>query len=400
VSDGVVLKYGGTSVGDILKIQQIANKLAKRWEKQKKIVVVVSAMGKQTDKLIEMAENMSKKPCLREMDMLLSTGEQQSIALLSMAIKEKGIDAISLTGAQAGILTSGKHTKNAIRDINTQNIIKHLDNNKIVVIAGFQGVNENGDITTLGRGGSDTSAVALAAKLNFDCEIYSDVDGIFTVDPRIYKNAKKRNYISYDEMMELSSLGAKVLESRAVLLAKKYNVPLYVGNAHIETNGTWIKEVNDVEIKGVTGLSISDEVIINHLYPIENQKKVAKVFDILGKLEINIDMISQQQIDKENYKISFTCPKNQDSFLEAAMEEINSDLGLLNNEKLCECIQISLVGLGMRTRSGVASKAFKILSDENIEYKMITTSEISITYAVLKQDADRAVQALARGYSL
>ncbi|EET88484.1 aspartate kinase [Clostridium carboxidivorans P7] len=239
----IVQKYGGTSVGTIDKIKAVAKKVIERKKEGNDIVVVVSAMGKTTDKLIDMAKQISDNPNKREMDMLISTGEQVTIALLSMVFQESGYDSVSLTGFQAGIKTGGVHTKNRIFDIEIQNVENHLKDGKIVVVAGFQGMNENGDITTLGRGGSDTTAVALAAKLNCTCEIYTDVDGIYGVDPRVWPNAKKLDYISYEEMMEMASLGAGVMETRAVEIGCKYKIPIYVASTHGNTKRNLYKGV-------------------------------------------------------------------------------------------------------------------------------------------------------------
>jgi aspartate kinase len=259
----IVQKYGGTSVGSIDKMKDIAKKVIKQRDKGNDVVVVVSAMGKSTDRLVEMAKEISQNPCKRELDMLMSTGEQVSISLLSMIFKEQGYDSISLTGFQAGIKTEGFHTKNRVAEINIDIIKNHLSEGKVVVVAGFQGINENGDITTLGRGGSDTTAVALAAKLNCTCEIYTDVEGIYSVDPRVYSKAKKLDYISYEEMMELSSLGAGVMETRAVEIGFKYNIPIYVALNKGDIKGTYIKEYDEnMEQKVITGLTSTDDVLM------------------------------------------------------------------------------------------------------------------------------------------
>ena len=281
-------------------------------------------MGKTTDQLIGMAKQISENPNKREMDMLVSTGEQVTIALLSMAFHEYGYDSVSLTGFQAGIKTEGIHTRNRITDIDIENVKKHLGNGKIVVVAGFQGINENGDITTLGRGGSDTTAVALAAKLNCTCEIYTDVEGIYSVDPRIWPNAKKLDNISYEEMMEMASLGAGVMETRAVEIGCKYNIPIYVASSHEDKKGTYIKEYDEtMEGKTITGLSISDDVLMvtvnNVLY---NAKNIAIVFERLANHNVNVDMISQTAPFNGYVNVSFTVPKEDIYTIDEVAKEL------------------------------------------------------------------------------
>jgi len=259
----VVQKYGGSSVADIDRIKNVANRIKQRKDKNDDIVVVVSAMGKSTDNLIAMAKSLSQNPDKREMDVLLSTGEQVTISLLSIALNEMGIKAVSLTGAQAGIKTDGIHMKNKIVDVDDERIRKYLAEGNVVIVAGFQGINENDDITTLGRGGSDTTAVALSAKLNAVCEIYTDVDGIYSVDPRLYSKARKIDVISYEEMMEMSCLGAKVMESRSIEIAARYNVNLYVASSMNDERGSFIKEYDEtMENNPITGMSISDDVLM------------------------------------------------------------------------------------------------------------------------------------------
>lgn len=398
----VVQKYGGTSVGTIERIRAVAKKVIQRKEKGNDMVVVVSAMGKTTDSLIAMAKEISQNPDKRELDMLVSTGEQISIALLSMAFHEYGHDSISLTGFQAGIKTDGLHTKNHITDIDLKNVKKHLGEGKIVVVAGFQGINENGDITTLGRGGSDTTAVALAAKLECTCEIYTDVEGIYSVDPRVYKNAKKLDAISYEEMMEMASLGAGVMETRAVELGFKYNIPIYVAMTHSGKIGTMIKEFDDsMEGKVITGLTINDNVMMitvnNVLYKAKN---IAVIFDKVAKHGINIDMISQTAPFEGYVNISFTCSTDDSYSMEAAANELQAEMPEIEVSKESSITKLSVVGIGMMRQSGVAAKVFNIFSDNNIEFKQVTTSEISISYTINSADKQKAVEALAEALDL
>ncbi|HCX65077.1 MAG TPA: aspartate kinase, partial [Eubacteriaceae bacterium] len=309
----IVQKYGGTSVGSIDRIQNVARRIIKRKEAGHRIVVIVSAMGDNTDRLLGMADQISKNPPKREIDMLISTGEQVSIALLSMALQEMGHDAISLTGSQVGIKTVGGHTKSKISEIDDATLQKHLKDEKIVIVAGFQGVNEEKDITTLGRGGSDTSAVAIACKLQCPCEIYTDVDGIYSLDPRRYAPAKKLDAISYEEMLEMASLGAGVMHPRAVELAQKFNIPIIVASSLEEKPGTIIKESEkDMENTEITGLAIdNDDVMIDLDYVPHDIKITADIFDSLAKEQINIDMISQTSPHENNVNISFTVPKTE-----------------------------------------------------------------------------------------
>lgn len=398
----IVQKFGGTSVGTIEKIKAVAKKVIDRKKQGNDMVVVVSAMGKSTDELISMAKQISPNPNKRELDMLVSTGEQISIALLSMAFQEMGYDSISLTGFQAGIKTEGHHTKNRITDIDLKNVKKHLSAGRVVVVAGFQGINEKGDITTLGRGGSDTTAVALAAKLNCVCEIYTDVEGVYSVDPRVYHKAKKLDTISYQEMMEMASLGAGVMETRAVELGFKFNIPIYVAMTHGENKGTMIKEYDEeMEGKVITGLTISDDVLmvtINNV--ISNNKNIALIFDKVAKSNINIDMISQTAPFEGRINVSFTCSK-EDSF---AIDEISKELQTqMPGVELCketDVTKISVVGIGMMKQSGVAAKVFNIFAANDIEFKQVTTSEISISYTISSSDKQKAVTALAEELGL
>lgn len=398
----IVQKYGGSSVATIEKIREVAKRLIAEKKNGKDVVVVVSAMGKTTNALISLAKEVSVNPCKRELDSLLATGEQMTISLLSMAIKELGEDAVSLTGFQAGFQTEGFHTKNKIKDIDIDKVVRYLDEGKIVVVAGFQGINEFGDLTTLGRGGSDTSAVALAAKLNCPCEIYTDVDGIYGIDPRLYPAAKKLDSITYEEMMEMASLGSGIMESRAVEIGLKYNVPIYVGLNTGEKNGTHIKESdNTMEQKLVTGVSATDNVLMVTLSNIPyDPKSISTIFESLADKNVNIDMISQSS-NRDNFvDVSFTTSKDDEQIIDDSVTKLKCDIDDLEYLKESGLSKVSVVGTGMRTQSGVAATIFKIFADNNIEFKQITTSEISISYIINAEDKQKTVTVLCEQLDL
>jgi aspartate kinase len=398
---GIVQKYGGTSVGDIDKIKAIAQRLLAKKAEGEDLVVVVSAMGKTTDKLIKMAKSVSHRPDDRELDVLLSTGEQQTIALLTMALRAEGQPATSFTGAQAGIITEGRHTANKITGVNASKICEALSRGEIVVVAGFQGVNEEGAITTLGRGGSDTTAVALAASLGFSCEIYTDVDGIYGVDPRKYEDAKRLEQISYEEMMELASLGAGVMEPRAVEIGKKYGVPIYVAHSQRQVTGTWIREVEEMEEQVITGISVSDDILSIALKNLEAEPgQIAEVFSAFSQNEVNIDMISQTLSQDGKTSLSFTCPIDQDHRVDEAIKDIKSSFAQVEISKNSELTKISVVGIGMRNHSGVAGSIFDLFARESIHFEQVTTSEISISYTIYKKDMQRALTLLAKTFEL
>ena len=398
----VVLKYGGSSLETVEKMHRVADYIASRKENGEAIVVVVSAMGKTTNMLLDLAKSASVNPSKREMDMLLSTGEQVSTALLSMILNEKGIESIALTGSQAGIQTEGIHMKNKIKDIEIDKITHHLDLGKVVVVTGFQGVNLTGDITTLGRGGSDTTAVAIAAKLNCSCEIYTDVIGIYGVNPRVYPKAKKLDEISYEEMSELAFLGAKVMEPRAVEIGQKYGVKIYVASAHEKADGTWIKEVpNVLEQRTITGVSVIDRVAmitINH-FP-RTSESVAALFLKLAENEVNIDMISQTLLTDGLVNISFTCDVDDLRTVYDVLTELKSVYENFEILQDTSVSKVSVVGLGMRSQSGVAAKIFKLFADHAIPFKLVTTSEISISYTIPNEAINKAVALLGETFGL
>ncbi len=402
MADIRVIKYGGSSVGDLTKMKAIAEKIKKRKESGEQLVVVVSAMGKTTNALLAMAKEAVKYPSERELDVMLATGEQVSMALLTMMLNEMGVKALSLTGFQAGVLTEGVHTKNTIKDVDVQRIKASLAKEEVVVVAGFQGINEKGDITTLGRGGSDTTAVALAAKLGGKCEIYTDVEGIFGVDPRLYSGARRMDQITYEEMIEMAVLGAKVMEARSVDIAKAYGVPVYVGAAHDEKPGTWIIGGDiEMEQRSITGLSVSEQVLmvnINHLpNPTEN---IARVFNELAQKAINVDMISQTLSDYGTAGLAFTVPGEDEPQVERILKGIFSACPEVVIQSISDIVKVSVVGSGMRTQAGVAAKIFDIFAKNNIPYKQTTTSEISISYTMDKQYMQLAVSLIAKAFEL
>lgn len=399
----IVQKYGGTSVDSIEKIQAIAKHIADIRKDGDGIVIVLSAMGKTTDELIALAHQVGDEVPKRELDALLSTGEQKTVALLAIALQNLKVPAISMTGFQSGFITTDQHAKARIKEIKTDRIEQFLNEGRVVVIAGFQGISEEGDITTLGRGGSDITAVAIAAQLGWDCEMYTDVDAIFTTDPKIYPNTKKLDRITYDEMMELSSSGAGILETRSVELAKKYNVNIFIGKSlEIDKRkGTYV--MNDsiyIEDMPITGITISDDCSIYSMRAMENDGiLVAKLFQILADLNINVDMISKQTFGENKCTVSFSCTDQQSADLDKAMVT-NEILREIHIEKQANLSIISLVGVGMVTCSGVASKVFTILANEGIMYYQITTSEISISVTINRDEKIKAVIALCEAFGL
>lgn len=398
----IVQKYGGTSVATPEKIKDIAKRLIKRKEKGEKLVIVVSAMGKTTDELLEMAYQLSTDPKPRELDVLMSTGEQVTIALLSIALNEMGCKARSFTGHQIEILTEGLHTKSKITDINSDIIMEELKKNNIVIVAGFQGINENNEITTLGRGGSDTTAVALAAKLKAVCEIYTDVDGIYTIDPKLYPDARKLDSISYEEMLEMASLGAGVMHSRSIEIGQKYGVPIYLALNTGDVPGTYIKESDEnMEKTVITGLAVDNNdvmITINNLPSGINT--ISNIFNELAEKQINIDMISQTTPVNNLISLSFTLPKNDMNTAIQALKQFKKSIGSFNIETDDNISKLSVVGIGMRTQSGVAARMFSVLAENNINIKIITTSEIRISCVINPKDQDKAVTAVAKEFKL
>lgn len=398
----IVLKYGGSSVATIEKIQQIADYLIELKKEYKEIVVVASAMGKTTDGLIKLAKEITPNPNQRELDSLMSIGEQQTVALMAMALTAKRQKAISLTGYQAGIKTAGVHTKNKIQNISSERIERHLAEGNIVLVTGFQGINEAGDITTLGRGGSDTSAVALAVALKCECRIYTDVEGIYSVDPRVYPEAKFLDKISYEEMMEMANLGAGVMETRAVELGKKYNIPIFVGKSLSKTGGTYIMEKNiAMEDKLVTGVSITKEIIVTTISNIPfSSENVAEIFSTIDSCGLNINMITQNINKYMKVEISFSCQASEKYLLEQVTEKIKGRFSTCEIELNENLGMISIVGVGMINNSGIAGKFFSVLSRNRVNFYQVTTSEISISCSIDRENIQRAVEAVGREFSL
>ena len=399
----IVQKFGGTSVGDLERIQNVANRVAKTKKEGNDVVVVVSAMSGETNKLVGYAEHFSKTPARAEMDMLLSSGERVTASLLSIALQEMGVDAAAMTGRKAGIVTDTVHTKARIEEINPENMNALLKEDKVVVVAGFQGVNENGDVTTLGRGGSDLSAVAIAGALKADlCEIYTDVNGIYTTDPRIEPKAKKLEKISYDEMLEFASLGAKVLQNRSVEMAKKLNVNLVTRSSFSDEEGTLItKEENIMEKPLVSGIALDRNQARVSLCGVKDRPGIASdIFNKLADADVNVDMIIQNKAVDETTNIDFTVPVGELSDAKTVVDtfvkdgEIESDS---YNEDICK---VSVVGVGMKSHAGVAAKAFSVMAKENININMISTSEIKISMVIDEKYAELAVRSLHDAYEL
>jgi len=398
----LVQKYGGTSVGSLEKIKAIGDKIKKKTEEGYKILVVLSAMGSATNDLINMAMEISEKPSPREMDMLLATGEQTSISLLTMALIDRNCRAISYTGYQLGIETTALHQNAKIKKIDQQKIFTAFEDHEVIVVAGFQGINEQRDYTTLGRGGSDTSAVALACILQARCEIYTDVEGIFTGDPRKLPKARKINRIGYQEMMELSSLGAGVIHPRAVELAGKYGIPVYVASTFSKNPGTMIEdkeeEMEEAVITGITSSLEDVQITIHHLDP--TMDHLYNLFSHLGEENINVDMISQTVVNEDLMNVSFTLPKadkEKGRKLIEQWEGVNAQTKMDFNEDIAK---ISVVGLGMRSHSGVAAKVFQTMAENHIPIKMVTTSEISISWVVEARYEKEAIQRIGEVFSL
>lgn len=399
----IVQKFGGTSVGSTEKIKAVARRVMGYQQQGNQMVVVLSAMSGETDRLTGFARDIQKIPNRREMDMLLSTGEQVTIALFAMAVKEAGSDAISLLGDQVAIRTDEMHTKARIRNIDIDLIRKHLDAGKIVTIAGFQGVTDEGDITTLGRGGSDTTAVALAAALKADaCEIFTDVEGVYTTDPNICSKARKIDRICYDEMLELASLGAKVLDIRSVGLAKRYNVPIHVRSTFSENEGTWVVEEDKIMesmlVSGVTYNKNEARITIKH---VPDQPGVAaKIFLPISDAGILVDMIIQNTRDSHLTDMTFTVMRSDYARAMELLKEVAEEIGAESVSGDKDIAKISIVGVGMRNHSGIASTMFQILAKEGINMEMVSTSEIKVSCVIAEKYTELAVRALHDAFAL
>ncbi|MES1213591.1 MAG: aspartate kinase [Singulisphaera sp.] len=398
----IVQKFGGTSVADSQKILAAARKAVRAQAEGNRVVMVVSAMGHNTDMLVDLAKEITDHPPAREMDMLLSTGEQVSVALMAMAIESLGCQAISFTGAQIGIRTDSTHTKARIHSISTDRMRKALDAGKIVIAAGFQGIDEDGNITTLGRGGSDTTAVALAAVLEADaCEIYTDVDGVYTTDPRLLPEARRMRGVSYDEMLELASLGAGVMHSRSIEFAKKFSVPIHVRSSFSDQSGSMITEQPEAPGQAVSGATlVKNEARVTLLGVPDKPGTSLALFSKIAAKNISVDMIVQNVGDEAKADISFTVPKDELPTTLKAVEAAAAELGAEGFSQDDSVSKISVVGVGMATQTGVAQKMFRALADAQVNILMITTSEIKISVLVSRDQAATALRAVHRVFDL
>ena len=399
----VVQKFGGSSVADVDKIKNVARRVVDAKKHIDHVVVVVSALGDTTDALAELAAQISRTPPEREMDMLLSTGEQISMALLAMALNELGQDAISMTGQQVEILTDKGHTRAKIRHVGADRVVQELRKGRVVVVAGFQGVTNEGEITTLGRGGSDTTAVALAAALHADyCEIFTDVDGIYTADPRAVPDAHKIDMISYMEMLEMAATGAKVLMARSVEYARNYEVPLHVRSSFHSGVGTWVKSEDDIMEKAIVSAVTHDfsEAKVTIIGVPDEPGVAANLFGSLAEANINVDMIIQNVSERARTDISFTVNKDDVDKVRPIADNLVSSLGAEGSNYNDDIAKISLIGAGMRTHPGIAAGMFKTLADNGINIEMISTSPIKISCVVRREDGENAVNMLHEYFSL
>lgn len=398
----IVMKFGGSSVASSEKMLNVANRIILKRRKGNKVVVVVSAPGDMTDDLIERASEITQAPDDREMDMLLATGEQISVALLSMAIKSKGFNAISLTGPQAGIYADSSHTRARIIDIKPKKIFDELNRKKVVIVAGFQGLNPHDDITTLGRGGSDLTAIALAAALKADaCEIYTDVDGVYTANPRICKNTRKLDWMSFDEMLEIAGSGAQVMQARSIEVAKKYNVKIEIKSSFNNNPGTIVSSEEE---------RLMEQPVVSSVTYDQNQAKLSigdlpdipgvasKIFVALAKRSINVDMIIQSAATDKYNDISFTVSRTDLKKALPVLHKLSRQLNagsVIYDDKV---VKVSIVGVGMKSHPGIAAKMFHILSKKKINIEMISTSEIKVSCVIKEQFMKKAVRALHKGF--
>jgi aspartate kinase len=399
----LVQKYGGTSVGNAERIRRVAARVVHDVDAGKQVCVVVSAMGQTTDELVDLAAQISAAPHARELDMLLSAGERISMALLSMAIIELGHEAISFTGSQAGIVTDTVHGKARIVDIRAKRVLEALEAGKVVIVAGFQGVSTDFDVTTLGRGGSDTTAVALAAALNADaCEIFTDVDGVFTADPRLVPHARKLHAVSYEEMLELSAAGAKVLMLRSVEYARNHGVLIHVRSSFTEEEGTWVREEDErMEQAIISGIAHdTSEAKVTILGVPDRPGVAARVFRPLADEGVNIDMIVQNAASEGRTDIFFTLPKEDLVRAKPVLDKLREEVGAEGVETDADIAKISLIGAGMKTHPGVAADMFDALADAGINIEIISTSSIRVSCVIRASEVDRAVQTIHDRFSL
>jgi aspartate kinase len=404
----IVQKFGGTSVGTLERIENVAKRVAKTKKSGHQIVVVVSAMSGETNKLVEFTKYFSSNPNKKAMDMILSSGERVTAGLLSIALDEMGFDSIALTGREAGIFTDTNHTKARIESIDSSKILNYIKQDKIVIVAGFQGITNNGSVSTLGRGGSDLSAVAVAGAIKAEkCEIYTDVDGIYTTDPRIEPKAKKIEIISYDEMLEFASLGAKVLQSRSVEMAKKLNVNLVTRSSFNENSGTLITgEENIMEKPIVSGIAIDKNQARLGLIGVADRPGIASdIFQALANSSVNVDMIVQtighkSEDSEELTNVAFTVPKDELDIAKNILDKFKTSNEIQNIETTDKIVKVSIVGVGMKSHTGVAAKAFSALAQENINIMMIGTSEIKISMIIEDKYSELAIRTLHDTYNL
>ncbi|MCI8880915.1 MAG: aspartate kinase [Clostridiaceae bacterium] len=392
----IVQKFGGSSVANAERLMNVAKIVTDTYRAGNEVVVVVSAQGDTTDDLIAKAAELNGRPSKREMDVLLSAGEQISMSLLAMAIQKMGCTAISLTGWQAGVQTDINYSEARIRKVKAERVRSELDRGRIVIVAGFQGINKQDDITTLGRGGSDTTAVAIAASLRADlCQIYTDVDGVYTADPRIVPEAQKLSAITYDEMLELASLGAQVLHNRSVEMAKKYNVDLEVVSSFTRNPGTKVKEGSDMEKLNVSGVARDNNCARIAVINLPDEPGVAfQVFSLLGKHKINVDIILQSVGKNKKKTISFTVPQDAADETHEVLLKAKEQLRFEDVSVNKEVAKVSIVGAGMASNSGVAAKMFEALAMAGINIRMISTSEIKISVLINEEDSEKAVKAI------
>ncbi len=399
----IVKKYGGTSVSTMSKIKNIAKKILLDYKKRKKIVVVLSAMGNSTDKLVALSKEAAKIPDPRDYDLLLSTGEQVSVSLLSLVLNDLGVKSVSFTGWQAGIETDCTHNKARISRVSAKRIQDALKKNQIVSVAGFQGINKNLDITTLGRGGSDTTAVALAAALKAsECQIFSDVDGVYTTDPRLYSKARKLDKLTYEEMLEMSGLGSKVLQLRSVEFASKFSVPLRVLHAHNRGKGTLIKK-EDKKVEGalISGIAFTKDEAEIMMKGVKDRPGVAaKILGPIGDANIEVDMIVQNVGSDGLADFTFTVSRNDFKKAIQVIEINKKNMGYDEIIATKNIVKVSLVGVGMRSHAGIAGKMFKCLAKKRINIRMISTSEIKISVIIEQKNLEKAVQALHNEFKL
>lgn len=398
----IVKKFGGSSVADKERIFCVAERCVEEYKKGNEVVVVLSAMGDTTDELIEKARLITKNPPKREMDMLLATGEQVSVALMGMAINSMGVPAVSLNAFQVGMHCNSTYGNSRFKRIDTERIRHELDSKKIVIVTGFQGINKYEDFVTLGRGGSDTTAVALSAALHADaCEIYTDVEGVYTADPRIVPNARKLDVISYDEMLELASMGAKVLHNRSVEMAKRYGVQLVVRSSMSRAEGTVVKEVGKMEKMLISGVASDKNTARISVIGVEDKPGIAfKIFNVLARKGINVDIILQS-VGREGTKdISFTVAEDDLTEAIKILEENKESLTIQEINHRENVAKISVVGAGIMSNPGVAAKMFESLYNADININMITTSEVRITVLINEKDVERAVAAVHDGFGL